>query len=707
MKSRLAVLCAVLCLCAGILTAGCGSAPNVTVTINSPTGPQTVEAGQTVNITASASSSDGSNVSSVTWSLTGVGCAGSACGTLTSETGTSAAYEAPPTPPSANITVYVVATAATGAPKSASIAITVEAISVQIQSKVTEIAAATESYAWGARFSAVVKNDPTDAGVNWTLTANGAACSPTCGTLSGANPYSVEYLPPATVPAVPNNTPTITASSMSSPATSDMDTFTVFDGATACAPGGNESLLKGEYAIMLQGWTGNGTSLPLLFGGSFGADGTGKITGGTDQFNPFVKMSYSGASILPSASSYSVGPDNRGCLVLTDQSNNTFTLQFSLGSVNGGTASKGDIILTNRQSVTPEYASGILRLQDPSAFSLNALASNYAFGIVGWENATGVLGHFSAAGAFAQSAGNMLNASFDVNDGGSLITAAGPVGGFGTIEEPVATETGATYAQLQIGVRSLQTANVTIYVINSSELFIISNDLSPTAVISGRAIATTGSLTPASIAPSYIFRSTGSSAGVASASIGRLNFSGGGATGTVSGNIDSYAVGTTGNQSVTGSYAFTPASGRLAVTGTNSAASPICYLTNPFDDAAAFCISTDSTASLGIMDVQPAATYGNTSLTGNFFFGSGEPGDDGVPDISGIAAISSGTLTGTEDTSSSSGLSLSAVINAALSINSDGTGTMGPNTVLVTNGTEMYLINEANGAPAEVQVFQQ
>lgn len=707
MKSTFAALCALVCLCGGILTAGCGSTPNVTVTITSPTGPQTVEAGQTVGITAAALSSDGYGVGNVTWSLSGLGCSGSTCGSLTSETGTSATYQAPSTPPSANVTVYVIATSAMGAAKSASIAITVEAISVQIQNKVTELAAVTENYAWGAQFSAVTKYDPTDAGVNWTLTANGVACSPSCGTLSQPNPYSVEYIPPTSVPAAPNNMPTITAISMSDSATSDTDTFTIFDGATACSTGGNESLLNGEYAVMLRGWTGNGSSWPLLFGASFRADGTGKITGGTDQFNPFVKMSYSGAGILPSASSYSVGPDNRGCLALTDQSNNTFTLQFSLGSVSGATASKGDIILTNRQSVSPEYASGILRLQDPSAFSPNALASNYTFGIVGWENATGVLTHFSAAGAFAQSAGNLSNASFDVNDGGSLITAAGPVGGFGSLEEPIATVTGATYAQLQIGARSLQTANVTIYVINSSELFIISNDLSPTAVISGRAVATSGSLTPASIAPSYIFRSTGSSAGVASASVGLLDFSGGGVNGSVSGKLDSYTVGAASNQGVSGSYAFTSASGRLAVTGANSATSPICYLTNPFDDVAAFCVSTDSTASLGVMDTQPAATYGNSSLSGNFFFGSGEPGDDTVPDLSGIAGISSGSVTGTEDTSNSSGLSLGAAINAALSIDSDGTGTMGPNTALVTNGTEIYFINEASGAPAEAQVFQQ
>ena len=143
------------------------------------------------------------------------------------------------------------------------------------------------------------------------------------------------------------------------------------------------------------------------------------------------------------------------------------------------------------------------------------------------------------------------------------------------------------------------------------------------------------------------------------------------------------------------------------MTGANSATSPNCYLTNPFDGVSAFCVSTDSTASLGVMEAQPAATYGNNSLSGNFFFGSGEPGDATVPGVSGIASISSGNLTGTEDTSSASGLSLAAAIQAAVSINPDGTGTMGPNTVLVTNGTEIDFINEANGAPAAVQVFQQ
>lgn len=707
MKSMFAVLCAVVSLCAGIFAAGCGSTPNVTVAITSPTGPQTVEAGQTLNITASVTNSKGFSAGDVTWSLSGEGCSGSACGTLTSGTGTAVAYEAPSTPPPANITVEVIATSTTVPSKPASISITVEAISVHIQNKVTHLAASNSRYSWIV-FYGNAEDDPKSQGVTWSLTANGIPCSPACGTISLLVGNDLQYQPPAAAPATPNNTPTLTATSVSDPTKSDSDTFTIFDGSVACGTGGNERELNGQYAIMLQGWIGSGAAArPMLFAASFGADGTGKITNGQDQFNPFSNYSYTD-NIVASSSSYSVGADNRGCLTLTDEFNDsTFTFQFSLGGVSTGIASRGDIIFANEQSASQEYAAGILRQQDPSAFSLSALASNYAIGVDGWENTSGPLTHFSLAGSLTQSGGTLSSRSLDANDGGSLIHFVSNGAYIGTIQ-PIAPLDGIANATIQIPEKSVDNAKVVVYVINTSEFFIVSFDLPGNGpVFAGRAIATNGSFTPASIAPSYMFRSTGSSAGVASASIGLLNFSGGGLSGSVSGKLDSYAVGAAGSQSVSGSYAFTSASGRVAVTGANGATSPICYLTNRLDDVAAFCISTDSAARLGLMDAQPAATYNNGSLSGNFFFGSEEPDDDTVPDLSGVAAISSGTLTGIEDTSGSSGLSLGAAINAPLSINSDGTGTMGSNTVLVTNGTEIYFINEASGAPAEVQVFQQ
>jgi hypothetical protein len=132
--------------------------------------------------------------------------------------------------------------------------------------------------------------------------------------------------------------------------------------------GGNESALNGEYAILLQGWSGGGTGRPMMLAASFGADGTGKITRGVVTINNFT-MSLSGGDIVASASSYSVGPDHRGCLTLTNYLEDmTFSFHSSLGGITGGVASKGDIIEFDNPAGTSEFASGILRLQDPSSF---------------------------------------------------------------------------------------------------------------------------------------------------------------------------------------------------------------------------------------------------------------------------------------------------------------------------------------------------
>ena len=114
----------------------------------------------------------------------------------------------------------------------------------------------------------------------------------------------------------------------------------------------------------------------------------------------------------------------------------------------------------------------------------------------------------------------------------------------------------------------------------------------------------------------------------------------------------------------------------------------------------------DPSASLGVFDAQPAATYSSNSLSGNFYFGSDEPGDNTVPGLSGVASISSGSLKGVEDASAQSGLSLAIPLSTALSINADGSGNVGPNTVAVTNGTVLYLIDETGNLPPLVQIFE-
>ena len=81
--------------------------------------------------------------------------------------------------------------------------------------------------------------------------------------------------------------------------------------------------------------------------------------------------------------------------------------------------------------------------------------------------------------------------------------------------------------------------------------------------------------------------------------------------------------------------------------------------------------------------------------------------DTAASGLSGVATISSGSLQGTQDAGTPTGFTLGSAISAALSIHNDGTGSGGPNTVAVTNGTVLYVIDESSGAAAEVQVFEQ
>src|SRR5581483_8251244 len=71
---------------------------------------------------------------------------------------------------------------------------------------------ATVQVATSLTISASVNNDPGAGNLNWTLTENGTACSPGCGTLSGTSGATTTYSAPATPPAT-NTTVILTGTS--------------------------------------------------------------------------------------------------------------------------------------------------------------------------------------------------------------------------------------------------------------------------------------------------------------------------------------------------------------------------------------------------------------------------------------------------------------------------------------------------------------
>ena len=170
------------------------TAPAISVSVAPPT--SSVQAGiGSQNFTATLQNDTQSQ--GVTWALSGAGCSGNSCGTLTNATAASVTYHAPAAVPSpASVTLTAKSVADTS--KTGTAAITVTApVSVGVAPPTATVQTGKTS-----NFTATVNNDSLGQGVTWTL--SGAGCSgAACGTLSAASSASgvaITYTAPASVP---------------------------------------------------------------------------------------------------------------------------------------------------------------------------------------------------------------------------------------------------------------------------------------------------------------------------------------------------------------------------------------------------------------------------------------------------------------------------------------------------------------------------
>jgi hypothetical protein len=736
--------------------------------------------------------------SGVSWTLTtnGAVCT-AACGALSGITATGATYSPPasvPVPPNVTLT----ATSLHDASKSDSANFTIQQapIAVVIQGKIASVPVGGSS----VFFAANVQNDPFNAGTTWKLTANGTDCTAsTCGTLSPAGTASIIYNPPSSLPAAPNDRPTLTGISKTDTTKSDSNTFTItagppisvtitritsilgsgtgvelsafvqndfsnsgvtwtltcFPPATNCGalspggstttatytpqasapaqatvqafskadntpsqpytfnitstvangcsgmPTGQESLLKGHYALQFEGFWSAGNGVPILLTASFQADGTGGITGGEEDINDTISPQH--FTFSSSGSLYTVGADRRGCLQLTNTGGTTTVFRFALGGINSGTASKGRIIEFDDNSGTGagSRGSGILRQQDPNAFVLSALQNRYAFGVDGWGMDNNQLVRFSTAGAFSNSSGTLTNGVYDLNfagvtepDSTGLTSGTNPM-------HPISPTTGRTTG-------SFDFFDWAIYIVNSSEFFVVSTDPISFTVSAGRAIATSSSFTAASLSGNYVVHATGNTNSSADVNLDLWSMTPGGAqTGTLSGTVNSYGAGngaqTTTLNGIT--YNVDATSGRT-ILGNPGDNLPILYLTTPTDGIAAFVVGVGADALFGVAEPQTSPAL----AAGTYTFGTEDPSDDSAPNRAGVETIASGgALTGTYDQSNTSGLQSGQAVGATVSLSSNGVGNIGPNTVAITTGSKLFSVDETGGTagPAVIVVAEQ
>ena len=189
----------------------------------------------------------GTSNTAVAWSLSGAGCSGSSCGTL-STSSSSAIYQAPPVAPSP-ASVSLVATSMADSSKSASASVT---IMTQVVVTVTPTSASVLTGATQQLNASVVGTSNT--AVTWTV--QGAGCSATaCGTINGNG----LYIAPSAVPSP--DTVTVTATSSADPSKTASTSVVIFSSTSTNAvygltiPAGHPRLFWNAARVAkAQGW---------------------------------------------------------------------------------------------------------------------------------------------------------------------------------------------------------------------------------------------------------------------------------------------------------------------------------------------------------------------------------------------------------------------------------------------------------------------
>jgi hypothetical protein len=332
----------------------------------------------------------GSAVTSATWSVL------SGTGTITS----SGAFTAPSSAETDTIQ------AVSGS--NASVPIT---INIVASSRTVVVSPAAAAVPAGATMQ--FTTDATCAETIWQVNLNGNSGNPgsiTNGAGANCGLYTAPLAPPA------SGTVTISAFSGGSSGTSTVTI--VFSNASL-----NSIINQANprpYAFSYLGDDGSGF---LAVAGTFAADGSGNITGGTEDINSgFAAPTM---STFAAGSTYTVGPDGRTTANL-NVGGSTDVLQFALISNQHALMIRFDAAATGI---------GTIDMQDPTQFGTPFSLGAYAFSVSGLDKNGSRLGMVGRVVANNENTFPLNNGIVDLNDGGTSLTDMQLQGGF-SIADP-------------------------------------------------------------------------------------------------------------------------------------------------------------------------------------------------------------------------------------------------------------------------------
>jgi hypothetical protein len=647
--------------------------PPIAVAISMPS-PNSIHDKGAANVAATVTN-DATNAG-VDWIVTCNNLGNASCGSFNpahTASGAQAVYTAPAGIPRLNtVTIIATATADPTASRSAVVSITaVSPIMVTISTAPASLLSSATT-----NVAATVTNDGTNAGVDWTASCGSAGA---CGSFNPAHTASgaqTVYTAPASVPV--GNTVTLTATSTADPTKSASSTVGILN---AACNSGNEGILNGQYAFLLQGFDSTGA---VAIAGSFNADGLGHVATvvGLEDISRVSGPPQTNLSINPAGSSYSVGSDNRGCLTLVNSAGTTTKFRFALGAVSGtpAVAAKGRMIEFDDTTGTGTRVVGQIRLQNPASFSNAQFAGNYAFGFSGADS-TG--GNFAMAGTLTSGGGGTITTgNLDSNGEGTLST------------NPI---TSGTYSVAPSGRGTLtvlvggKTENFAIYLVNNADLLAVTTDPidSTHPVQSGEALgATSGPFTNSSLNGPIVYRTIG---GGSIMTLGLFTADGGGSLPTI--DLFQNNAGTFSTTTGSGTYSVA-ANGRVTIAATSVGKNPPVIYLNGQNQG--FVVGMGGNAELGELESQAAGTP-----FGAYFFGTESPATRRVILESGVSTLGGGNGSETNDSSGPNGLSPGSVSAVTYSFASDGTGNVGSNTTaILISGNRLVFFNNVDPNPS-------
>jgi len=533
--------------------------------------------------------------------------------------------------------------------------------------------------------------------VTWALTAGGTGCAPACGQLGNpayifngsAVSATITYTPPASLPSAPDNQPTLTVTSVDS-GVSDSITFNIFDG--TCGTG-NESALNGQYAFLIKGG-GPANGYVATIGG-FTANGTGGITAGVLDNNGTVRNQL-GLTVVSGSSSYSLGPDNRGCVNLALSNGGGGTFRIAVGSLSSGVATQGQILRFDDQTGQVPRMQGVLMKQS-GPFSDSQLSGNYVFGEDGIDS---LGGRVAQAGVItANGAGVLSNFDRDLDDNGTLDT--NDMLGSGTFN--VDTTTGRATETFTInGI----TTNAVLYFVSPTQgLAMTTGPLGSTSLIlSGEYIKqTVASFNGTELNNGgYVFRAYNidTSNGGNDLILGQTQVTTGGSATVTFDENDNGTLNGGGAEQVFPATLTLGANGRMTVSGAGIMNPPVFYLVG---SSGGFLVGTDSHTGSGFLEQQTGGPFSDGSVSGQFFFGSGAPITDVSYDTGTVNFDGIGGLTGNQNSSGPSGLSLKSLAGGAYSFSTSSTpvgkGTVGKNSLAYAVSGSRVIILDTSASP--------